>query len=285
MSWPSSEKSPCNLLILNNLKKFLTLVLDFAIIFIRSGEIHLGPEIFDRIIVMTLTTEQIETRLASTDNLVNQLKSFHLVDLITEEEKIECSAPVVERNLAPDPPSLRDSESGAVAIIKPKINYKNYITNPNGKNGSKNLTENERIAVGVLANTHGEQIAADMMGVSTDHAHHLKSANRNFSAGMNGKDVALETKIRDRLTATKLTAAETAATTLISALGIIDGDKLDNCTAKEAAQISSQMSQVVRNLTPQTHSGSNGDGAKVTITMHQPKPTTEENFDTIEIVA
>jgi len=80
-----------------------------------------------------------------------------------------------------------------------------------------------------------------------------------------------------------LTIQERAAEKLLSAMGLITPDKLENSSAKDLAQITNQMSQVVRNISGQVSQGNTGKTAKVQIILNQPKESKEDSFDVIEI--
>jgi hypothetical protein len=204
---------------------------------------------------MILTKKQIEERLGSQENLTNQLSEYR-------------------KNSEFEPES---SEQESLVIRK------NHITNPNGKTRSKNLTEDERVAIGVLSNTVGEEVASDLFGVSKDHAHHLRSANRTLSSGKGFKDVPLANKIQARIEKAKVSIQERAAEKLLGAFDLLDDEKLEDCSANDLANISTKMSQVMRNMIS-GNGGDKGNGTGgVQIILHQPKPSTESDFDIIEI--
>jgi hypothetical protein len=213
---------------------------------------------------MILTKEQLEERLSSDDNLTNQLAEFR---------KNSTTGPGLDQlDLTPD--QVPGSE---VEVIR-----KNHITNPNGKTRSTNLSEDERVAIGVLASTVGEQTAADLFDVSKDHAHHLRSANRTLSSGQGFKDIPLANKIQARIDKAKISIQERAAEKLLGAFDLITDDKLADCNVNELVNVSTKMSQVMRNMA----SGSSGDksgGVGVQIILHQPKPSKESDFETIEV--
>lgn len=200
---------------------------------------------------MVLTNEQIEERISSEDNLTNQIEQFKKSD-----------SPIIER--------------------------KSHAPNPNGRNGNsksrKNLTDDERVAVGVLSNTVGEDVAAEIFDVSKDHAHHLRSANRSLTPGQGFKDTELQVKIDERLAKVRTTIQEQAAEKLLGAFDLLDDEKLQNCSARELSTISKDMSQTMRNMEPKVPKES-GNGGGVKIIIQQPKPTTEEHFDFVEIQA
>jgi len=193
-----------------------------------------------------LTKEQVEKRLASPDNLANKIKEDNLqVEVIIKDGK-----------------------------------------NHSGRPGSHNLTDNERVAIGVLANTVGNELAGELMGVTERTARSLKDAHHTYSDGRgtqrHGEDIELKDKIAERIESTKLTIQERAAEKLLAAMGALTEDKLENCTPKDAAQISNQMSQVMRNMSSNNNSKEGGKQA-VKIILHQPKTSRESSFETLEI--
>lgn len=194
---------------------------------------------------MIFTKSTIEKRLASDKNILNQIK---------------------ERESLPE------------IIIK---DGKNHL----GRGNSKNLTEEEKIAIGVLANLEGKDLAAEVMGVSSSTAGHLKIAQKTHSQnGRNqraGLDSSLKEKIEERLNSTKLTAQEMAAERLLRSLGCLTDDKLENADAKTVSQITNQMSQVIRNLSGQKNESKGNTGVRITLV--QPKGSNEDSFETIEI--
>lgn len=183
----------------------------------------------------------------------------------------------VEKRLSSEDNIANQSHSSI--IIKKEGNI-----NGRGK-GSKNLTEEEKIAIGVLANLEGNEVAAELMGVSEDTARHLRTAQTSIRSGDTVRasiDTSLKEKINERLDTTKLTIQERAAEKLLTSLGLLDQDKLANCSAKDLAGITNQMSQVVRNMSNRDGER-NGGKAAVKIILHQPKPSREESFDFVEI--
>lgn len=199
---------------------------------------------------MILTKEQSIKRLNSSDNIINK-------------------------------ESIRSEEKSFEVEIK---DGKNKV----GRPGSHNLSDSEKVAIGVLANTVGNDVAAELMGVSENTARHLRTGQTTLSHGQGtqryGEDQELRNKIEERIESTKLTIHERAAEKLLLSLGALDQEKISNCSAKEAAQIANQMSQVVRNISNNgSRDGGNKDGSKVKIIMHQPKSSREESFDVIEI--
>src|SRR5437899_5977251 len=155
---------------------------------------------------MILTKEQIEKRLASDSNVLNQINK-----------------PKTE------------------VIVK---DGKNKI----GRPGSHNLTEEEKINIGYLANVEGKEIAAELFGISGHTAGHLKTAQRIDSHGAGTqryvKDHELEEKIKEKLTETKLTVSERAAERLLASFGFLTDEKLENCNAKDLSSVASQISNV-----------------------------------------
>lgn len=179
-----------------------------------------------------------------------------------------------------------NSEKNIVNINKTQVIIKNEVHNLNGRPGVKNLSEEEKISIGVLSHLAGDEIAGEMFGVSTGTAHRLRSANISVNPNSNNgmtssKNMSLQEKINARLETTKLTIQERAAEKLLGALGLLDNDKLANSSAKELAQITNQMSQVVRNMTSQNEKS--GGKSNVRIVLHQPKPSREDLFDCVEI--
>ena len=98
-----------------------------------------------------------------------------------------------------------------------------------------------------------------------------------------GTDLELKNKINNRLEATKLTIQERAAEKLLGAMGLLTEEKMENSSAKDLAQISNQMSQVVRNITPNSGKEKDDGKSKVQIIIHQPKQSREDLFDCIEV--
>jgi len=198
---------------------------------------------------MILTKEILEKRLNSPDNLINQIE--------------------------------REQNSPTIVI-------KDNIRNKVGRPGVKNLSESERVAIGVLAHTVGEDVAAELFDVSKSHAHALKYGSKSLNPDYNNgqahtKDMALQQKINERLESTKLTIQEKAAETLLNSMGLLNTpDKLENCSAKDLASISNQMSQVVRNMAGQSAEKNSGK-SNVKIILHQPKSSREDMFDLVEI--
>ena len=201
---------------------------------------------------MILTQEQIKQRIESPDNLINKLESHR-------------------------------SSSSIEVIVKDGVN------NHKGNLGVKHLDSDQRLAIGVLAQTTDHKTVAEVFGISESHVNDLATGNRTIGNGKGGAvrviDNDLKNQIAERINKTKLTIQERAAETLLKSLGLLTDDKLENSSAKEIAQITTQMSQVMRNLTPESQESNKNSGVKVQIVLHQPKQAREEAFDYIEVSA
>lgn len=188
-----------------------------------------------------------------------------------------------ERNASTLVQEHRDKDTNSTV----EIVYKDGIHNKNGRTGTTNLTENEKIAIGVLASTVGIETAADLFNVSKSTASDLKNGMQTLSTNpetgyqQRGRDVELSNKIKERLENSKLTIQERAAEKLMESMGLIDNDKLQNASAKDLAQISNQMSQVMRNMNRKDEK--DPGKAEVKIIVHQPKTAREDSFEIIEI--
>jgi len=198
---------------------------------------------------MILDPEQVIKRVSSPNNIVNKAE--------LEREKIKYEI------------EIRDGK------------------NHQGRLGSHNLSDEEKLAIGVLANTVGNELAGEMLGVSENTARHLRTAQTTLSEGQGtqryGQDQSLKDKIAEKIEKTKLSISERAAEKLLEAMGMITTDKLSNVSAKDAAQISNQMSQVLRNMTISANSGNGNGKSSVKIILHQPREASETSFDVVEI--
>lgn len=196
--------------------------------------------------IMILKKEQIEKRLSSTSNITNPLYS-------SEKPEVE-------------------------VIIKDGIN------NHTGKVGSKNLSEDEKIAIGVIASITDSRTAAGLFGIHPSHANDLKNGNLNSGVNTRIRDIELQEKIRERVENTKLTIQERAAEKLLESMGLLSNDKLEKCSAKDLANVSNQMAQVFRNMNSSSSPTNMKDSpSKINIVLHQPRPAKESSFDVIEI--
>lgn len=196
---------------------------------------------------MILNRDQLNKRVNSPDNIVNKI----------EESK----------------------------LVLPEIVIKDGL-NHQGRNGGKALEEEERVAIGVLGKTVGNELAAELMGVSERTVSHLRTAQTTLvdDNGIRryGKNEELQAKISERLESTKLTIQEKAAERLMKSLGLLSDEKLENCSAKEVAGIAAQVSQVFRNMNSSS-SEKNSRTAGVRIILNPPKTAREESFDVIEV--
>ena len=195
---------------------------------------------------MILTSEQLESRLTSEGNIAESVRKLQSAEIIIKDGK----------------------------------------NNKEGRPGSHNLTDAEKVAIGVLAKTVGNELASEIMGVQESTARHLRSAQMTISDGRGtqrgGINQELKDKIQERIDSTKLTISERAAEKLLAAMGMITEDKLENVSAKDAAQISNQMSQVLRNMTNVNNNSGERGKTNVKIVLHQPKEASETSFDIIE---
>lgn len=199
---------------------------------------------------MILTKEQIDLRVKSEKNIVN----------------------------------IKEEDSSALSNI---VEYKDHINNKTGRPGSKNLTEEQRVSIGFISAIAGDEAAAEIFNVAEGTAHRLRSAsvsrNPNSTGVQSTKDMNLQNKINERLSEAKLTAQERAAEKLLETLGLITKDDLANAKIKDKASIAKDMSQVMKNLNSSNSSDGDKNSRPVKIVMHQPKPSKEEHFETIEI--
>jgi hypothetical protein len=195
---------------------------------------------------MILTQEQIEKRLASDRNIANKVDEAHNLPEVI----------------------IRDG--------------KNHI----GRPGSRNLSEEEKIAVAVIAKTLGNEAAAEFLNVSERTASHLRTGQTTLSNGADtqrfGHDSNLQQQISDRLEKSKLTIQERAAEKLLKSMGLIDDDKLANASVKELADVTNKMSQVMRNMAV-SNRDNNANKGGVKIVLHQPRTAREDSFDVLEI--
>lgn len=205
---------------------------------------------------MILNKEEIEKRVNSEKNLVNQ---------IAERQK-----------------SINEGGAAYEVVIKDGKNH-------SGNKGSSRLTDEERVAVGVLARLDGAKTAAEVMGISPHTAKHIMMGHKNTEAGPDHYrkqevDEEFKKKVLSKFENTKLTIAERAAEKLLGALDVITPEKLENASVKDVATISNNMAQVIRNISG-TGREREGDGgaAKVKIVLHAPDQARESAFDFIEI--
>lgn len=202
---------------------------------------------------MILTKEQTEKRLTSNSNIANPEAEVYF-----------------NSNLNPN-----------IEIIR-----KDGINNHNGRGTGKNLTEEERVAIGVIASVTDSKTAAELFSISTSHVSDLKNGNR--TVGLERvRDTQLLDAIATRLESTKLTVQERAAEKLLSTLGLFDEpgmqDRLRNSKPKEIASVAKDMSQVMRNMTSSNNKREDEGKKNVKIIIHAPKEAHESSFDTIEI--
>jgi hypothetical protein len=155
----------------------------------------------------------------------------------------------------------------------PKVKVVKWQGCVNGRpEGKPNLTEDEIIAAGVLARTMGNATAASVLGISPQTASNISHDNNGYRTS-DKIDKAMDN-------ITKM-AEEVAAEKLLVALGMITEDKLSVCSAKDLSTVAMNMSRTIANVKP----GEKNSGVKVSIIMHQPKPSREEHFEMIEVSA
>lgn len=189
---------------------------------------------------MFLTEEEIQSRLNSPDNLINIIK----------EDKLNPTVKVVK---------WQGFNEGSKPV------------------GTRNLTEEERTAAGVLARTMGNTIASEVIGIKEHTASNINHGNSSVTP----EQVALVDK------AMGLVSKEVeskAAERLLSALGFLDDDKLAKSNAKDLSVIAANMSRTVANMKPRDNNHGSS-GMKVQVVLHQNKPLKEEHFEIIEVSA
>lgn len=162
-----------------------------------------------------------------------------------------------------------------------EIIVKSHAMNPRGPgDGVKDLTDEERESIGVLSKLAGSDVAAEIFGISENHASNLSCGLKRY-AGKHVTDNNLKERIEDRLSSVRMTVEERAAEKLLAALGLLDNDKLENCNAVQLAGVASQMGNTMSKM--RAKEGSENGNEKVKVIIHQPRPTTEEHFDCVEI--
>lgn len=184
---------------------------------------------------MILSNDELKIRLESSDNLIN---------IMTEDKK------------------------------NPTVKVIHYAGCSGGKTSKPNLTEDERIATGILTRTIGRDIAAETFGVTAQHASDL-------SHGNNGTNV--KEKVDAAIDNVRKTVEEKAAERLLSSLGFLTDDKLSQASAKDISTIATNMSRTMSNMRPKNDDRNNG--AKVNVVIHANKQSREEHFDIIEVSA
>ena len=168
--------------------------------------------------------------------------------------------------------NIRNKNESSVKVITPGRNGGRSI-------GALGMTEDERLSVAILASAVGDSNAAEAFGISQGHVNHLKNGRTD---GTN-VDREFKEKAVSILDQTKTQVETLAAEKLLSALGMLDHDKLANAKVTELAQVASSMSKVMVNMRVSENQRDNS--VKVSVILHQPRTAREEHFDMIEVSA
>lgn len=190
---------------------------------------------------MLLTKEKFEERLRSEDNLLNLSPS---------------EAPI------PDESSVKIVKWGGHSTVERK-HYK--------------LDDEQRAEIGSLGRIFPTKDVANLTGVSVDCVRDL----RNGKQGSSGYSESLMKEIEDRTEQHRKATYDTAMDKLLTSLGFITSDKMENANAKDLSGIAANLSKVANNLTPNLNKEVNGQNIKVI--LFQPKPMEEKHFEVIEI--
>jgi len=134
--------------------------------------------------------------------------------------------------------------------------------------GTKNIPLPLKVVAGVLAKTEPVKEVAEVFDISES----------SVRAAKNGKG---NSDVRDAVAATSEKIRDLALDKLMSSLGIINGETLGNCTAKDASVVARNLAGVVGQLSPREKL----DGNQVTFVIYAPKQKTEEHFQTVEVQA
>jgi hypothetical protein len=170
-----------------------------------------------------------------------------------------------------------------IVVFKDGLNHK-------GRGDSKNLTHEDRVNIGVLANLAGNDLTAEVFDISPNTARHLRTGQELvYEPGKRDEPRSIQSQelqeaIKTRLDNAKLTIEEKAAQKLLESMGLISTEKMENCSAKDLAQITNQMSQVVRNISGGSRGQDKGNGgASVKVVVMKPKTSSEDSYDVIEV--
>ena len=170
-----------------------------------------------------------------------------------------------------------NSEGNIAKIdVSSNVDVKKWQGSEGGRTvNTPNLTGEQRVAIGVIGETMGVQLAADTFGVSIGTVSRITNDDKESHADE-------QKEIKSRVAALDEKIAEKAADKLLSALDFLSEEKLANASAKDASAIAANLSKVSLNMRT-THAGRDSSGPKVMIILNQPKPAIESHFDTIEV--
>lgn len=143
------------------------------------------------------------------------------------------------------------------------------------KNGSKNLTHDQRVLVGTIANMTTAKEASKITGVNPMSAH-LYS---NGKTSVEKFDETLKQDIDERIGDVK----DKALNLLMKSMGLISDEDLVGAKLLEKTAVIRDMSGVIDKLTPKNKEQS--DENHVHFHIHGPELTDESKFAAIEVSA
>lgn len=162
-------------------------------------------------------------------------------------------------------------EASQVKIIK-------WAGNSHKSREVYNLTNEQAISIGSLGKTFKPKVVAEVTGVSVDCVRDLRNGKR----GSSGFKPELQEAVDKAAISKKEQVKELAVDKLLSSLGLLSDEKLENLDGRDLSAAAANISRIVNNLEDKGSNG-NGSSTQVNVVLYQPKPLREDHFEVVDI--
>ena len=148
------------------------------------------------------------------------------------------------------------------------------LTHGGREEGTKNLTEQERLTIASIAQLDKAENVAREFGISRQHVENLKFGRVDSRRYADKEHPELKNKLR----IVKDEIKDKALQVLMGSLGLLDDEKMSDLDGKDLSVVASNMSKVVNNLEPKEQ---HDNGTKILIYAPQMKEV--EEFKVVEV--
>jgi len=175
------------------------------------------------------------------------------------------------------------SESAITEVTESELEYsavgetvEHIRSGPGRTPGTKNRTDEERIAIGELGHAVGYKTAAELVGASSSQVHSY--AHGFNSSGHRNPNAELGLAVKDSIEDVK----ERAIEKILECMDLITPEKLNNATPLAISQVAVNLSRVSPNLENKVPGGINTDN-RATVVIYSPPVSEESRYKTIKV--
>lgn len=153
----------------------------------------------------------------------------------------------------------------------PKPGVQHETIDHGHRRGCPNVPEPIREVIGALGELNSYKDVARSFNVS------IPTVSFAVSGEVGGKPANKDRK--DAVVARRLSIEDIALTKLMKSLDLIDDDKMENCSAKELSQVSSNLAKVSQSMRDSTGS----IGNQTNIVVYSPERRSEDTFKVVDV--